>query len=155
MLHTFGYSIILSFTLTWCPFFSTAIGKRHFWGKLLPYVPLKKKNAGVWMGPFKKRAVFHLELVVILAMWFFYHQGALEALTLTHGINAWCGDDQVLWRCLDTIKAQIRAHLSHIHPPPPTHAHTQLAHSHYKPFMMLCSSKENWLKAFALNYFLF
>lgn len=47
------------------------------------------------MGPFKKNVVFHLELVVILVMRF-YHQGALEAFTLTHGIKAYCGGDQVL-----------------------------------------------------------
>lgn len=69
------------------------------------------------MGPFKKGVVFHLELVVILAMWF-YHQGALEAFTLTHGIKACCGGDQVLWRCLDTMSTQIRAHLSCTSPTP-------------------------------------
>lgn len=69
------------------------------------------------MGPFKRGVVFHLELVVILATWF-YHQGALEAFTLTHGIKACCGGDQALWRCLDTMSTQIRAHLSCTSPTP-------------------------------------
>lgn len=73
------------------------------------------------MGPFKKGVVFHLELVVILAMGF-YHQGALEPFTLTHGIKACCGGDQVLRRCLDTMRTQIRAHLSHTSP---THRNVQ------------------------------
>lgn len=64
------------------------------------------------MGPFKKGVVFHLELVVILATWF-YHRGALEPFTLTHGVKARCGGDQVLSRCLDTMRRQIRAHLYH------------------------------------------
>jgi len=69
------------------------------------------------MGPFKKRVVFHLELVVILATGF-YHQRALEPFTLTHGIKVRCGGDQVLWRCLDTMRTQIRAHLSPTSPTP-------------------------------------
>lgn len=89
--------------------------------------------------------MFHLELVVILAMWF-YHQGALEAFTLTHGVKACCGDDWVLWRCLDTIRTQIRAYLSRTSP------HTKNAPAIgarslvVQPFMPH-APKENWLKA--------
>lgn len=73
---------------------STVIGLHHIWGKLLPYVPFKETTFFL-IGPFKNRVVFHFGLVVILAMGF-YHQGALEPFTLTHGIKACCGGDQVL-----------------------------------------------------------
>lgn len=121
---------------------STVIGLRHIWGKLLPYVPLKKAT-GFWIGPFKKRVVFHLKLVVILAM-VFYHQGALKAFTLTHGSKACCGGDQVLWRCLDTIRTQIRAYLCCASP------HTKMFRAigarSLQPFYVAGSSKKNWLK---------
>ena len=105
------------------------------------------------MGPFKKGVVFHLELVVILAMWF-YHQGALEAFALTHGIKACCGGDRMLWRCLDTMSTQIRAHLSRTSPTPKRSGYRSTLSLSLKPFMPLARQRGNWLKAL-LNDFLF
>lgn len=105
----------LSFALTWCQLLQQLLGYAIFEGNCYLMRLLKKKTTGFWMGPFKKGVVFHLELVVILAMWF-YHQGALEAFALTHGIKACCGGDRMLWRCLDTMSTQIRAHLSRTSP---------------------------------------
>lgn len=157
MLHTFEKKIIRSDMLSVT---STVIGPCHIWGKLLPYAPFKK-TTGFSMGPFKKGVVFHLGLVVILAKWF-HHQGALEAFTLTHGIKACCGGDQVLQRCLDTMRTQIRAHLCRA---PPPHRNVQAIEA-YPPSLLLsfplapafhaaCSSKRELIKGPFLNDFLF
>lgn len=89
----------------------------------------KKKPTEFWMGPFKKGVAFHLELVVILAMGFYRH-GSIYTHTWQQGL---------LWRCLDTMITQIRAHLSFTSPSN-TPKRSERA-------FMLRSSKENWLKA--------
>lgn len=93
----------------------------------------KKKTLGFWMGPFKREAVFHLVLVVILAMWF-HHQGALEAHTWLQG---------VLWRWSCPLEMPGQHKLEPISPfLPPTlkcSAHwSTLSHS----FHEMCSKEE-------------
>lgn len=111
----------------------------------------KKKPVGFEWVLLKKwgGGVFHLEMVVILAM-SIYHQGALEPFTLTHGIKACCGSAQVLWRSLDTMSLQIKAHLYHTSP---TAAIGACSLPLSSAFHAANPSKENWLKAL-LNDFL-